>query len=62
VIIDGKDYARWLGQTTPTDEVTEMLKAIGDDRLEAWPVSNAAKDPENEGTSLIDPIEPKIAD
>jgi putative SOS response-associated peptidase YedK len=32
VIIDSNAYARWLEQKTPTDEVTEMLKAVGDDQ------------------------------
>jgi len=60
VIIDRNDYAKWLDPKTPMDEVTPMLDAIATDRLEAWPVSNAAKDPDNEGISLIEPIGPKI--
>src|SRR5580704_4847449 len=60
VIIDKKDYQRWLDPKTPLDEVMEMSNAIGSDRLEAWPVSNAAKDPDNNGEQLIEPTGPKI--
>ena len=60
VIIDSKDFAKWLEPKTPTDEVTPLLKATGDDRLEAWPVSDAAKSTENQGESAIEPIGPKI--
>jgi putative SOS response-associated peptidase YedK len=60
VIIDSKDFAKWLEPKTPTDEVTPLLKATGDDRLEAWPVSDAAKTRGAEGNSLIEPIGPKI--
>jgi putative SOS response-associated peptidase YedK len=60
VIIDRKDYARWLDPKTPANEVDEMVKAIDEDRLEAWPVSDAAKSPRGKGESLIEPIGPKI--
>jgi putative SOS response-associated peptidase YedK len=37
-----------------------MLEATADDRLEAWPVSDAAKSPKSQGENLIVPIGPKI--
>jgi putative SOS response-associated peptidase YedK len=45
---------------TPVDEVTVMLGAIDDGRLEAWPVSDAAKSSKSKGEQLIEPIGPKI--
>ncbi len=60
VIIDSKGYERWLDPKASADEVTEMTTPIGDDRLEGWPVSNAAKSPANKGESLVEPIGPKI--
>jgi putative SOS response-associated peptidase YedK len=60
VIIDRKDYAKWLDPKMPAEEVTDMLRAIDDDRLEAWPVSDAAKSSKSKGEQLIEPIGPKI--
>jgi putative SOS response-associated peptidase YedK len=60
VIIDRKDYAKWLDPKMPADEITDMLRAIDDDRLEAWPVSDAAKLPKSKGEHLIEQIGPKI--
>jgi putative SOS response-associated peptidase YedK len=37
-----------------------MLGAIDEDRLEAWPVSDAAKSSKSNGEQLIEPIGPKI--
>jgi putative SOS response-associated peptidase YedK len=45
---------------TPVDEVTVMLEVIDDGRLEAWPVSDAAKSSKSKGEQLIEPIGPKI--
>jgi putative SOS response-associated peptidase YedK len=60
VIIDKDDYEKWLDPKTPTDEVVEMTNAIDEGKLEAWPVSNAAKAPANNGEELIEPIGSKI--
>ncbi len=60
VIIDKENFGKWLDPKTPPDEVMVMTKALADDRLEAWPVSDAAKDPKNKGESLIEPIGQKI--
>jgi putative SOS response-associated peptidase YedK len=60
VIIDREDYAKWLDPKTTTDEVTAMLEATADDRLEVWPISDTAKSPKSQGESLIQPIGSKI--
>ncbi len=60
VIIDSDDYQRWLDPKTPVEEVATLTNPIADDRLEGWPVSNAAKSPANEGPSLTEPIGQKI--
>jgi putative SOS response-associated peptidase YedK len=52
-IIDRKDYAQWLDPKTPTDEITDMVKAIDDGPLEAWPVSDTAKSSESKGEHLL---------
>jgi len=44
----------------PAGEVTVMLGAIDDARLEAWPVSDAPKSSKSKGEQLIEPIGPKI--
>jgi len=60
VIIDKENYEKWLDPKTPPDEVTPMLNAINNDRLEAWPVSDAAKDSKYKGVDVIEPIGPRI--
>ena len=54
VIVEPKDYDRWLDHTVKPPGVADILKPHDTKGMEMWPVSDAAKDPRNEGPSLIE--------
>jgi putative SOS response-associated peptidase YedK len=57
LILKGDDRTRWIEDKTPPDD---LLAPDTDNQLEAWPVSDDAKSPRNEGERLVEPIGPKL--
>ena len=54
LVIEPKDHARWLARDA---DVADLLKPFGEDMLEMWPVSDAAKSQRNVGPELIKPLD-----
>jgi putative SOS response-associated peptidase YedK len=56
VILEPKDYDRWLDKETPVDELKEMLKPYPADRMQALAVSRAVNSVKNDIEECIEPI------
>jgi len=54
VIIDAKDYQRWLDRELPAQAVADLLKPYPAELMEAHKVSTKVNDPRNAGPELID--------
>ena len=57
VILDDKDYPRWLDRSVPGKEVADLLKPYPSELMEAWPVSTRVNSPKNEGPDLAEKVD-----
>ena len=53
LILDPDDYARWLDETTPTDELQTLLVPWAGDKLDSWGVSDYVKKRDAYGPDCI---------
>ena len=60
VILRPDQERAWLDETTPLFEITAMLDPYPGDEMNAYPISNAIKNPRAEGLELLQPIEQRI--
>ena len=56
VILDEKDYGIYLDRNADLQEITSLLKSYDHKLMNAYPISNAIKNPRNKGKELIDPV------
>ena len=62
VILEPKDYDRWLDAGTPIEELRAMLKPLPAERMQAEAVSRAVNSVKNDNEDCIAPIgEPPLA-
>jgi putative SOS response-associated peptidase YedK len=57
VILDPKDYGRWLDGDLPASTVGDLLKPYPAESMEVWPVSTRVNRPGNDGPELIERVE-----
>jgi putative SOS response-associated peptidase YedK len=55
VIVDPKDYNRWLDPNIPGSEVVDILKPFQPDEMEAYPITTAVNSPKHDGPELLEP-------
>src|SRR6266852_1023679 len=61
VILDEKDWPKWLGEEPATEpELLALLKPCPDDWLKIWPVDNKVGNVRNRGRELMLPLEELI--
>jgi putative SOS response-associated peptidase YedK len=56
VIVERKDYARWLDAPSASEPSAELLRAATPDRIDLWPVSDRVGNTRNNDDVLLDPI------
>jgi putative SOS response-associated peptidase YedK len=57
VILDEKDWPKWLGEELATnDELLALLRPSPDEWLKIWPVDKKVGNVRNTGRELADPI------
>jgi putative SOS response-associated peptidase YedK len=62
VILEPKDYARWLGEEpTEPPQLMMMLKPYPANAMEAYPVSTRVGSVKNTGAALFEPLESRVA-
>ena len=58
VILDEKDWSKWLGEEPATEqELLALLRPCPDEWLKIWPVDNKVGNVRNTGPDLILPLE-----
>jgi putative SOS response-associated peptidase YedK len=58
VIVDPKDYARWLQVQDKATPPLDLLKPYPAEGMEAWPVSQLVGNVRNNGPELLSPLQP----
>jgi putative SOS response-associated peptidase YedK len=58
VILDRKDYARWLAHGDPSQLPIDLLRPYPSEKMRAWPVSSDVGSVKNNYPELIDPDTP----
>jgi putative SOS response-associated peptidase YedK len=56
VILDRKDYERWLAQTDPAHLPLDLLKPFPAEEMKAWKVGKAVGNTRNNDPGLIEPL------
>ena len=56
VILDPKDYDRWLDPATPLDDLKALLKPFPAEKMQAVAVSRTANSVKNDNEACIEPI------
>ncbi len=56
VILNQRYEKRWLNESTELSDITKLLKPYPADKMNAYPVSPAIKNPRAEGNELLKPI------
>ena len=56
VILDERDYARWLDRNAKPADVVDLLKPAADGLLDAYPVSTRVNRPANDRPDLVVPL------
>lgn len=55
VILNPEDQFRYLSNSTPLSEATELLKPFESKKMNAYPISSEIKSPKNNNRSLLSP-------
>jgi putative SOS response-associated peptidase YedK len=55
VILDPKDYDRWVDPGTPCEGVVDLLKPSDPVAMEAWSISTKVNSVKNDGLELLEP-------
>jgi putative SOS response-associated peptidase YedK len=56
VILHPKHEGLWLNQQAPLTDITRLLQPYPAEEMNAYPISNAIKNPAAEGKELIEPV------
>jgi putative SOS response-associated peptidase YedK len=59
LIINPRDYNRWLGPGNPQQPPADLLRAYGDELMKIWRVKPDVGNVRNNRPDLIDPIDPE---
>jgi putative SOS response-associated peptidase YedK len=54
VILAPGDYSRWLGEAP---DPRELMRPFPADLMRMWPISTRVNKPENDGPSILEPIQ-----
>jgi putative SOS response-associated peptidase YedK len=57
MILNPRNYERWLNPAVGGKEVTDLLKPYAGDQMESYRVTTRVNDPKREGADLIEPDE-----
>jgi putative SOS response-associated peptidase YedK len=57
VIIERKDYGRWLDADEKAAPPMDMLHPCAVDRMHPWPVGDRVGNTRNNDASLLDPVD-----
>lgn len=57
VIIQPEHFAQWLDPSVPGTALTDLLRPVSANGMQAWPVSRLVSSSSSEGPELIEPIE-----
>ena len=60
VVLHAEDEQRWINPQLPLNEVTSLLKPFPTEEMNAYPISNAIKNPRANGLELLDPIGERV--
>jgi putative SOS response-associated peptidase YedK len=58
VIVEPRDYDRWLDPGDSERPPVDLLKPFPADRMKAWPVANRVGNVRNDDAQLLDPVPP----
>ena len=61
VILDRESESLWLNQDTELAEATDLLKPYPADLMNAYPISNAIKNPRMKDMAVLEPIGERLA-
>jgi putative SOS response-associated peptidase YedK len=56
VILDLKDYARWLDAGDPARPPADLLRPYSSELMNAWPVSDRVGNVRNNDAALLEPL------
>jgi putative SOS response-associated peptidase YedK len=59
VILDPKDFDRWLDDEDPARPPVDLLRPYPSERMCAWPISDRVGNVRNDEPSLLDPVSPR---
>jgi putative SOS response-associated peptidase YedK len=59
VILEPRDYDRWLEPGDPTHPPTDLLRPFPAEKMHAWPVSDRIGNVRNDDPNLLTPAEPE---
>jgi putative SOS response-associated peptidase YedK len=60
VLLDSEQEREWIDAETPLSDITAMLRPCPANRLNAYPISTAIRDPRANGSELLAPIGERI--
>jgi len=60
VILSKKDESKWLDNSKPLTEITELLRPYEGADMNAYPISKDIKNPRNNNKDLLQPIGPPV--
>lgn len=61
ILRNEEEEQMWLNTNAPMAESTALLRPYPDERMNAYPISNAIKNPKNKGMELLRPTGQRIA-
>ena len=56
VILERKDYGRWLEAGDPSRPPVDLLRPFPAERMKAWPVASRVGNVRNNDPQLLDPV------
>lgn len=60
VILSKSDERKWLDETLPLADITELLRPYAGDDMNAYPISDRIKNPRNNDIDLLRPVGPAV--
>ena len=60
VILEPRDYDRWLDPGDPNRLPTDLLRPYPAEKMSAWPVSDRIGNVRNDDPDLLTPVEPEL--
>jgi putative SOS response-associated peptidase YedK len=60
IVLDPESERTWVDANTPLQDITNLMKACPDNRLNAYPISPEIRDPRANGSHLLQPVGERI--